>query len=261
MPKFKMGEDQKPLYQDGKFVLVLDDGAETTFDALGAYSTFGTIRDERDKAKGRADAAEAALKTFGATDEDRKKLLEKAKLADSIDAKKLIDAGKVEELVADRLKDATKAWQEKESALTAKVAEKEAAVRRHLISGRFSSSKALEGTVLTPDLAEAKFGHLFDVDGDEPVAYRDAKKAEKLYSRSEPAKVAGFDEALSILISSDPNYGSWKKGTGSTGSGAPGSGGNAGNAKLMERGQFFALPPAEQMAFTKSGGKVADAAA
>lgn len=260
MPKYKVGENGQPVYQDGKFVLILDDGSETPFDALGAYTTFGTIRKERDEAQSEAKAAKAALSTFGATDEDRARILELAKKAKAFDDKKLVEAGKVDEVVEARLKDAKAAWDQEKSGLESKVKQAEGNVRKFLISSRFATSKALEKTVLTPDLAEAKFGSLFDVEGDAVIAFRDGGRKEKLYSRADPSKLADFDEALSILISSDPNFEKWKAGTGATGGGAPGGAAAPNGTKTMQRTQFVGLDPKSQMEFIREGGKLSEAA-
>jgi hypothetical protein len=263
MPKLKLTENGSPVFTDGKLVLVSDDGQESPFDPVGVYSTFGTLRKERDDAKDAAKAAEAALKTFGSTEEDRKKLIDKAKLADSIDAKKLVDAGKVEELVESRLKEATSAWNAEKAQILKEREDAQANVRKHLINGRISASSALKGTIFenAPEAVLAMFGPQFDLDGESIVAYRDGGKKEKLYSRSEPAKVADVDESLQILLTSHPNYSKWKLGVNANGGGAPGGATAASGARAMERTQFFALPPQEQMAFTKSGGKVVDTAA
>jgi hypothetical protein len=150
-------------------------------------------------------------------------------------------------------------WDAEKTELESKVKSAEANVRRFLISSRFATSKALEKTILTPDLAEAKFGVLFDVEGENVVAYRDGNRKEKLYSRADPSKLADFDEALSILVSSDPNYSKWKAGTGASGGGAPG-GAAQGSQNVIERKQFEGMDPNAQMKFVREGGTVAEAA-
>ena len=67
MPQLETGDNGQPIYQDGKFVLVLDDKTETPFDALGAYSTFGKIHEERDAFRARPRRWRSEAGKFGRT--------------------------------------------------------------------------------------------------------------------------------------------------------------------------------------------------
>jgi len=244
MPKLKLGDNDQPVYQDGKFVLVLDDGSETAFDAVGAYVTFGTIREERDTWKGKAEATSAELVKFGKTAEDRSKTLELAGKARAFDDKKLVDAGKVDEVVAERLKAAKTEWDTEKQGLAAKAEQLSARLRRNLVSKQIAASKVFEDYLITPDLFEAKYGVHFDVDGDEDhvIAFSDAQHKSPIYSRSDLTKHASVDEAVSILLKADPNHDRWKKGVNANGSGA------TGNAQTGGRGDDSSLPPEERLA-------------
>lgn len=224
MPKYKLAEDGRPVFEDGKLVLVQDDGTESPFDALGVYGTLGKIRSERDGFKSQAEAMGAKLKAFGSSDEEIEAAKEKLRLARALDDKKLVEAGKVDEVVQERLKEHTAKTTELVSGLEAKLTAKDQLVRKALISNRFATTKALEGYFLTPDLAEAVFGQHFDIDENGAlVPFRDGAKKERIYSASGDGSLASMDEALGVLLKSHPNHDKWKKGTGSTGSDAPGS--------------------------------------
>lgn len=250
--KYKLGEDGKPVFVDGKLVLVQDDGTETPFDAIGVYKTLGTIRKERDDAQALAEAQSAKLKAFGASDEELEKAKERLKLARALDDKKLVDAGKVEEVVAERLKEHTAKTQEVIDALNGKLTAKDQLLRKTSISNRFATTKALDGYVLTPDLAEAVFGDRFDLDENgQLVAYRDPGKKERIYSASGDGSLASIDEALGVLLKAHPNHDKWKKSSNPNGSDAPGNRGGAGADALEQKS------PEQRLAFGLAGGKAA----
>jgi hypothetical protein len=260
MAKLKLDDAGHAVLENGVPVYVMDDGKEVAIDGAKVHSTLGKIRDERDAAAGKASDLESELRAFGGTPEARKTASEKLKLALALDDKKLVEAGKVDEVVAERLKP----FKAESDAEKAALAAERDAIRNELKSAvvgkAFASTKAVEGTILTPSIAEAMFGQHFDVENGAPVAYRVVNgKRERIYSRKDPAQVADFDEALSIQIQSHPDFGSWKKGTGSAGSGAPG-GASGSNDKTVSRAQFEALPPAAKLEHVRGGGVVADAA-
>lgn len=256
----KLKRENGNVVTDGeKVVVVRDDGSEFAVDLSALNNAVTTTRSERDALKSKLEAAEKALSAFGASDDDRAKAAERLKLAKSLDDKKLIDAGKVEEVVEARLKDAKAQWDKAMQAKDDLLSEANARVRRYLVSSRFATSKALEKTIITPDLAESHFGSLLDLDGDDVVWFRDASKKERLYSLTDPSKLADFDEGLSIHIQKNPNYPKWKAGTGATGGGAPGGATQTGT-KVLQRKQFEAMAPAAQMEHVRTGGTVADAA-
>jgi hypothetical protein len=260
MAKLKIDDQGHAVLKDGLPVWVLDDGAEEAFDGPKLHGTLGKLRRERDEFETQARGAKDALKRFGASDEELADAAEKLKLARNLDDKKLIDAGKVDEVVNQRLKDAAVAWEQEKGQMKQAQDDLSSRLRKVLISNRFATTKALEGTFLTPALAEATFGGLFDVESESPVAYRDGSKKERLYSKNDPSKIADFDEALSILVTSHPEFPKWKKGVNASGGGAIGSNGSAGG-NSMTREQFEAQTPAARMDFVRKGGEVVDTAA
>lgn len=177
----------------------------------------------------------------------------------AIDTKKLVDAGKVDEVVGERVKAATASM---EKDLRSAIEQQQAAeqrVRRLLVSTQFGGSKFLkEKTTLTPDIAEARWGAQFKVEKNDSVVAYD-EHGNVIYSRTHHGQPAGFDEALEQLVAGHPSRDSFLRGTGSTGSSAPGGAStNAGGGKVMSRAQFETLAPSERAAFVKDKGTLTD---
>lgn len=254
--KLKLDEAGHVVVADGKPVFVHDDGRDIPFDAPGAVATITRLNAEAKSHRLRAEEFEAKYKPFDGLDPAAaRKALETVA---NLDAKKLIDAGEVEKVKAET----AKAYEDKFAAQEAKynpiIEERDSLAAKlveHRISGAFAGSKFIADKLAVPaDMVRAAFGGAFKVEGDAVVAYRNG---EKLYSRERPGELAGFDEALSLLVEQYPHRDSILKGSGASGSGARGSGG-AGGGKTMTRSAFFAMSPAEQSTFSLAGGKVTD---
>jgi hypothetical protein len=258
--KLKLGDNGAPVYQDGKLVLVGDDGSETPFDAVGAYSTFAKIREERDGWKSKAEGFDSELTRFGKSPDERAKTAERAKLASQIDEKKLIDAGKVDEVVSARLAESTKAWDEQRAALEAKAATAESKARRIGIESKLRASKVFDDYLApTKELFVAKHLDHFDFDGeaDGVAGFRDAKRSQRLYRIDNPNAAADVDESIRQILKLDPNHDSYRKGSGANGSGAPGNPKvNADGSKSVSPEEFTRWTPAQQMKFSVEGGAV-----
>lgn len=258
--KIKLDAEGHAVLENGIPVWILDDGKELAIDAPKNHATIAATRDERDAARDRVRELEGEIKAFGASPEARKVAAEKLKLALALDDKKLVEAGKVDEVVAERLKPAKAEWDAERARIEAERDAVRGELKSAVVGKAFATTKAVEGTILTGSIAEAMFGQHFDVENGQPVAYRNVNgKRERIYSRKDPAQIADFDEALSIQIQSHPDFSAWKKGTGSTGGGAPG-GATGSNDKTVSRAAFEALPPAAKLEHVRGGGQVADAA-
>lgn len=239
-----------PEVQDGKPVIQYDDGRKAPLDFVHLISQVKKVSDERDTFKNQYETAANAARAFeGVTPE----LLTAAK---NLNGQKLVEAGKVDELIATRTAEAKAAWDKREQELANKVKESEGRIFNLLVSQRFATSKALEDTFLTPDIAEAYWGKNFKVDGDRVIGHY--PNGQPIYSAAKPGEPADFDEALAILKASHPNKDKWTKGSNATGSGAPGSNGNGNGAKSMPRVQFQALSPGEQMNRMREGYHLTD---
>lgn len=236
--------------QDGKPVYVHDDGKDAPFDAEGTVATIRARNAEAKTHRERAEAAEAALKSFdGIEDADaaRKALETLAKL----DQKKLIDAGQVDAAVAAALKPV----QEKLDAEAKRAATLEQQLHSEIVGGSFARSKYIAEKLAIPaDMAQAAFGARFKVqDGKLAATLPDGNP---IYSRANPGQPAGFDEAIEILVDAYPHKDSILKADNRPGSGAPGNGAGGSGGKSINRAAFDALDPAARSAFIGDGGTV-----
>lgn len=256
MVQLKMDEDGHAVVEDGKPVLVYDDGREAPLDFSSLIQKVKTVSDERDAYKTKFGEAESRLSNLGASEEEIAKALEVTK---ALDSKKLVDAGKVDEAVAERVNAATKAWEQEKAKFEQSISERDQQLDNLMISQQFRSGsveKVLEDYYLTPSAVEALFGRNFKREGNEVVPYK-ADGTSKIFSRENPGEVADIAEALSELLESHPDSPKWRRGSGATGSDAPGAGSDVGGVKQISRERFEAMPPQEQMDFTKDGGKIA----
>lgn len=251
--KLKLDENGHAVVQDGKPVYIHDDGKEVAFDAVGTVATISRLNGEAKSHRERAENAEKSLKIFeGITDaEAAKKALETVK---NLDAKKLVDAGEVEKVKAE----AIKAVEEKYAPVLAERDKLHASLVAEKVGGNFARSKLIAEKLAIPaDLVQARFGDAFKVEEGNVIGYD--KSGNKLFSRSNPGEIAGFDEALEILIEQYPYRDQILKSSGASGGGAQGNGNGAGSGnKSLNRAAFESLPADKQMAHIKGGGTISD---
>ncbi|GAA2867397.1 hypothetical protein GGQ99_001299 [Aminobacter niigataensis] len=248
--------------QDGKPVFVHDDGKEVAFDAPGTVATITRLNGEAKGHREAKEAAEGKLKAFeGIEDADAaKKALETFK---NLDAGKLMEAGKVEELKAgikkaaeESVAAANKANAEALAAEKTRGDKLEAALNGEMIGGRFARSKFVtDKTTLPGPAAQKVFGEHFKIEDGKVVAFDAA--GNKLFSRAKPGEIAEFDEAMEILVDQYPYKDSILKGTGGGSGAKPGNGGGQGG-KTISRTEFEGLPHADRAAKIKEGVKVID---
>jgi len=253
----KLDDQGHVVVSDGKPVYVHDDGKEIPFDASGTLATIARLNGEAKGHRERAEKAEADLKVFeGIEPSAARKALE---TVGKLDAKALIDAGEVDKVRAE----AKKAFDEQLQSVEAKykpvVAERDqlsAKLISRTIAGAFSGSKFIADKLAVPTpMVQATFSNAFKVEGDSVVGY--ASDGSKIFSRERPGEVAGFDEALSMLVEASPFRDQILKGTGANGGGATGSRSGVGG-KTVNRQVFDTMEPIAQASFVKSGGTITD---
>jgi hypothetical protein len=251
--KLKLDASGNAVLQDGLPVYVHDDGKEIPFDAPAAMAKIGELNKENKGHRERAEKAEASLKVFeGLNPEAARAALATVK---SLDDKKLIDAGKVDEVVAE----ATKAWQikldEQDKAYKVKLEEKDRTIQDRdgqiyslMVTGQFASSKFIDQKITVPrGMMADTFGRSFKVEDGKVVAY--GPDGNKIYSRQRPGDLANFDEALEILVESYPDKEGILKGTGNSGSGATGDKGSYKSGTDLSK-----LSPVERMKAARATG-------
>ena len=227
--KLKLDENGHAVLQDGKPVYVKDDGSEVAFDVLGTTQTITRLNAEAKSHRERAESAEGKLKVFEGI-EDPKKALEALGIVANLDAKKLVDAGEIEKVKGE----ISKAFQAQLDAASTKAQQLESQLYAEKVGGAFARSKVIaEKLAIPPDMVEARFGKAFSIEDGRIVA-KDAN-GNKLYSASNPGELAGFDEALEMLVNQYPYKEQILKGTGASGSGAHG---NQGSGAGHKKGDF-----------------------
>lgn len=254
--KLKVDAAGNAVVQDGKPVYVHDDGKEIAFDAPAAVAKIKSVSEERDDWRTRAGNAATALEPF--KDLDPKAAREAVEKLKSIDQKKLLDAGAVEELKKQIAADTGAAWEQKlkdaQAAITKageELATEKATTRKLVLGGRFAKSpyfapspdgKTPPRTFLTPEIALRFLGDYFEptADGKDFVAKLNGRE---LLSREKPGEVATFDEAVAILIDQMPDKGSILRDMSGSGAGAIGSASRFTQTKEME-----GLSPEERLA-------------
>lgn len=221
--KLKLDENGNVALQDGKPVYVHEDGKEVAFDAAEMTATIARLNFEAQKHREGKQALEAQVKAFEGI-EDPKAAIEALHTVANLDSKKLIDAGEVDQVKAE----ISKAYQSQIDEIKTAKEQLEQQLYAEKIGGAFSRSKLVSEKLAIPvDLVQAAFGSAFNIEDGQVVAYDG--HGQKIYSRENPGALAGFDEALEVLVNAYPHKDQILKGSGQSGSGArqDGDGGQA----------------------------------
>lgn len=243
--KLKLDDKGAVVVLEGKPVYVRDDGSEVAFDAAGTVSTIARINSEAKGHRERAEAAETKLKGFDGID-DAEAARKALGIVSNLDSKKLIDSGEVEKVKGE----ISKAFQTQLDTANGKASALEQQLYAEKVGGAFSRSKFIADKLAIPaDLVEARFGKAFAIEDGRIVA-KDGN-GNKLYSSANPGELAGFDEALGMLVQQYPNRDQILKGSGASGSGASSSSQSTGGKKSITRAQFDALDSASKAASIK----------
>lgn len=225
--------------KDGNPVYVDSSGTERTMDA----NRIAQLNGEAQGFRTRAETAEASLKAFEGIDATKAK--EALDVVSKLDQKQLIDAGEVDK-VRSEIEGAFKT-QLSDAQTALETANKKIDGMR--LDGAFNGSKFVAERVNAPvDMVRSTFGNNFRVENDSLVPYDG--NGNKIYSAERPGEIAGFDEALSILISGRADKDSLLLTKPRSGSGNEGGGGGNGQGKTLTRAEFAALSPAEQANFS-----------
>lgn len=245
-PGWKLTDDGKAVAVDtsGNPIWVTAEGAEQTV----AGDTITRLNGEAKSHRERAEAAEKKLKDFEGL--DATKAREAFDTLSKIDQKKLIDAGKVDEVKAE----ITKSFEGKISEADEKVKTVNSRLSNMLLTQAFNGSKFVtDNLIIPPDIAQTFFGNRFKVDPETgKVTAMKADGSGELFSKTRAGEVATFDEAVSIMVDDYARKDSILKGANNQGSGNGGNGGNGpGGKKSYTRAQFEALSPVDQAAFSR----------
>lgn len=235
-PGWKVTEEGTAEMKDGNPVYVDASGREMVV----KHDTISNLNAESKSLREAKEKAENALKEFEGLDGKlAREAIEKLK---KIDAKELIDAGKVDEV-----KEQIKAEYEKQLSEKDGLAQQlQQRLDNMQVDSIFSQSDFVRNNIAVPqDMFEASFRNYFKVEDGKVVAYD--KSGNRLMSKQNVGEFASPDEALKLLVESHPQKDTILKADTGNGSGADGSGGYRGaTGKLIKRADFDALPPMKQ---------------
>ena len=252
--KLKLNEQGLAIVVDGKPVYVHDDGKEIPFDAPAAVARISSLNGEAKTHREAKEAAEAKLTAFGDLDPTAaRKAIDTVR---NIDDKKLVDAGKVEEVRAAAVREFEARLQAQERASAEAInnanalnARLKTALDKEVLGGNFQRSPYIKAKIVSgmEDLLFAKFGGQFKVgeDGKLEVTGLDGNR---LYSRVRPGEaVTDFEEAIELLVDQYPNRAAFMKGSGASGPGNGGrSDGRGGSGNTITRAEWESLPVGER---------------
>jgi hypothetical protein len=261
--KLKLDDKGAVALQDGKPVYVLDDGREVAHDAAGTVATISRLNGEAKSHREAKEIAEAKLKTFEGI-EDGAAALAALETVKNIKAGDLTTAAKVQEIkdaaaksARESVEAATRAAAEKEKALTEQNAKLTSDLNNHIIGGAFAGSAFIKDKLAIPaDMAQKFFGDRFKVENGKLVPMDNGNP---IFSATDHGNVAGFEEALQVMVAQYPHKDSILRGSGASGGGASNSNaGNVNGGKTATRAQFDGMAPGARMEFAKAGGTVTD---
>lgn len=236
--KLKLDEAGHAVLNDGKPVYVTDDGKEVTYDPPAMHATIGRLNREAQSHREAKEKLEAEVQAFSGL--DPKAARNALDLIKNLDDKKLVDAGKVEEIKLAAIKSVEEKYapivSERDSLRNELYAEK--------IGGNFARSKFIaEKLVIPPDMVQATFGRHFELK-DGKVLAKDSS-GNLIYSDANPGTPADFDEALEKIVTGYTHRDRILKGTGHRGSGSDGVD-DGGSGRIVTRKQFDAMRPVDQ---------------
>jgi hypothetical protein len=250
-------ETQQAVIQDGKPVYILTDGdksedfvADVPSMYLNTLKLKGESKQHRDKLKSATDELTTFKTIFDGVEDvaEYRSAADKAlEVVKNLDDKKLIDAGKVDEVKAElkaahdkNLAAAQKKFEKQLEDMTGQLGSKDNLIRKLTIGQRFATDQHFSGTEpktnVQPAMAEAYWGHLFTVDEKKTTAdgkplvigHHPVTGDEILSTRPDTVgEIADFGEAISVVIEHSPLRDAILN-SGPPGSGAGGGGGGGG---------------------------------
>lgn len=235
---WKMDENGSIALKDGNPVYVDTSGAEKYVDVGTISRLNGEAKQHREKWEG----LEAKFKDFEGI--DPKKAREALELVGKLDAKQLIDAGKVDEVKNQITSQFTTQMAEKDKAY----AELNSKYENMIVNNVFANSEFIRNNIAVPrDMFEATFRNNFKVEDGQVTAYD--RDGNRLYSKERAGEYATPEEALKILAESHSQRDVILKADTGSGSGNNGAGGSQGGSRTMKRSEFEKLPALKQAEF------------
>ena len=231
------------------FPIVMDDendNKEIGLDAVHLYTKVPDLQNQLTQSKDKVTTLSAVAAHLDGI-EDVPDFLEKAnkalELTANIDASKLIDAGKVEDIKLQAQENLQTKMDALQTNMTKevktrddKIAGLDSTIFKLMVADRFNTSPFVkEGLSITSNMARKYFGDSFKIEVDSESGNRSVvgyyKDGAQIFSAERPGDLAEFDEALQLLVEKDPEKDNFLAGAGGSGSGAGegGSGGRTGD--------------------------------
>lgn len=201
-------------------IVVDDDGKEQAVDAIHLLSKIPSLQEESKNHRLRAKEIREEFDSFKesfAGIEDPAKAREALDKIKDIENQKLIDAGEAEALrkqlqaAADKVLSETKtSYENKIVDLQKIIAQQDNDIFDAKVTSRFDNSSWFSGaepkTILPPSVAKDHFGKYFKVEksGSGQSVVVGYINDEKIFSIERPGEVAGFDEAIGIILDRHP---------------------------------------------------------
>lgn len=199
------------LDEKGIPVWITGDGKEIAYDVDRLVNDLSRVNNESAGRRKEIDTLNEKMKPYEGIDPEKARVA--LELTANLDAGKLVEAGKVEELKAS----IGKSWEQKvaelekarvttETELTKKLSDKDIAIRNLLVKGAFQSSEFLrEKTFLPPDIAFDSLGKHFEVieeNGELRVLAN--LNGQPIFSSARPGNHASPEEAIQVLVEANP---------------------------------------------------------
>lgn len=240
MPSWKVDENGNIVMKDGNPVYVNTNGEEQTV----AVDTISRLNNESKMHREAKEAALEKLKAFEGL--DATKAREALEMVAKLDANKLIDAGKVDEVKAQITSQFQGQIDEKSKALT----DLQTKYDNMIINNLFANSEFIRNNVAVPrDMFEAKFRDNFKVENGQIIVY--GNDGNRLYSKERAGEYATPEEGLRILAEAHPNRDTILRANTGTGTGSNGASGGSGGSRYMKRTDFEKLAPAQQAEYAQ----------
>jgi hypothetical protein len=234
-PGWKKDDNGNIVLKDGNPIYVTTSGQEQTVDG----TTISAKNAEAKQHRERAEAAEAKLKNFDGLDPE---LARKAiETVGKIDAKTLIDAGKVDEVKKQITDQFTAQLNEKDGALKSALSK----IDDMQISGIFKDSDFLRDGIAVPrDFVESAYRSNFKIENGKVLAYD--KAGNQIMSKERLGELATPDEALRLLVESRADKDLIIKADVGNGSGNGGGSGVRGKGNVLKRSEWDKMDPQQQ---------------
>ena len=238
---WKLDDDGKIEMREGNPIFLNAGGQEMTV----AQDTISKLNNEAKTHREAKETALDSLKRFDGLDaEAARKALE---IVSKLDAKTLVDAGKMDELKAQLSTQYQTTLGQKDDEYKKLRVEFDA----ERINSVFSVSQFIRDNIAVPvEMFQDTFGKNFKVEDGKIVAHD--RSGNRLMSKTRVGEEANPDEALEYLVEAYPQKNSILKASVGSGSGSDGAGGNrTRGTTVVKRSEFDNMPHSQKSEVTK----------